>query len=220
MKFKNLKSEIVDVADKGIVTIAISRFDNEDSDGDIVRKGAFERTFKEGKDRIKHYLDHVMRQSHNVGLPVKMYETETHAVVESALNLEKQIARDLFSDYKFFKDHGKSLEHSFGYKTIKGKARQKRGEEIFDLFMPEYSTVGYAANGDTPLFGLKSFEDVTINDLEVYLKSYDVSNSKGKQIEFIIHKIKELQATHTPEGSGTHNPIKGLNELLNTKKIY
>jgi|SRR5690242_11462568 len=219
MKYKSLKSEVVDVAEKGIVTIAISRFDNEDMGGDIVRKGAFTRTFKEGGDRIKHYMDHSLKQMANVGLPVKMYETDKHAVVESALNLEKQISRDLFSDYKFFKEHGKTLEHSFGYETIKGKSRG-RGEEIFELKMYEYSTVGLGMNPETPLLGMKSFDDVSIADLELYLKKFDVSNSKGKQIEFIIHKIKELQATHKPEGSGTHNPIKGLNELLNTKKIY
>jgi hypothetical protein len=219
MKTKNLKSEIKDVNDKGVVTIAIARFDVEDSDGDITRKGAFERTFKEGKDRIKHYLDHKMLQAFNVGLPVKMFEDTNYAVVESALNLEKQISRDLFSDYKFFKEHGKSLEHSFGYKTLKGKSRG-RGEEILELFMPEYSTVGYAAMGDTPLLGMKSFEDVTIQDLEAYLRKFDVSKTKGAQIESIISKIKELQETHTPDGSGTHNPVKSLNELLKTKKIY
>lgn len=216
MKFKNYKSEVMDVAEKGIVTIAISRFDNEDLGEDIVRKGAFERTFREGKDRIKHYLDHVMKQAANVGLPVKMYETSTHAVVESALNLEKEISRDLYSDYKFYKEHGKSLEHSFGYETVKGKARSKRGEEIFELKMYEYSTVGYAMNPDTPLLDLKSFE---VCQLEEYLKKYDISGTKGKQIELIIKKIKELQVTHVPD-SVTHNPIAKLNSMLNTQNIY
>lgn len=219
MKHKSFKSEVVDVAEKGIVTIAISRFDNEDMGGDIVRKGAFIRTFKEGGDRIKHYMDHSLKQSANVGLPIKMYESEKHAVVESALNLEKEISRDLFSDYKFFKEHGKTLEHSFGYETIKGKSRG-RGEEIFELKMYEYSTVGLGMNPETPLLGMKSFDQVTVEDLESYLRKFDVSNKRGKEIEFIIKKIKELQVTHNPEESETHNPIKGLNELLKTKKIY
>jgi|SRR5688572_15800138 len=219
MKHKSLKSEVVDVAEKGIVTIAISRFDNEDMGGDIVRKGAFVRTFKEGGDRIKHYMDHSIRQSANVGLPIKMYETSTHAVVESALNLEKEIARDLFSDYKFFKEHGKTLEHSFGYETIKGKARG-RGEEIFELKMYEYSTVGIAMNPETPLLGIKSFGEDDIKILEDYLRKFDVTNTKGKQIEFIIHKIKELQATHNPEEPETHSPVKRLGKLLETKNIF
>lgn len=220
MKYKSLKSEVVDVAEKGIVTIAISRFDNEDMGGDIVRKGAFTRTFKEGGDRIKHYMDHSLKQMANVGLPVKMYETFTHAVVESALNLEKEISRDLFSDYKFFKEHGKTLEHSFGYETIKGKSRG-RGEEIFELKMYEYSTVGLGMNPETPLLGIKSFDQSTISELESFLRKYDVSNTKGKQIEAIITQIKSFtdQATHNPEPS-THNPVKQLNQLLLTKNIF
>lgn len=218
MKFKNYKSEVVDVNEKGIVTIAIGRFDNEDMGGDIARKGAFERTFKEGINRIKHYMDHSMKQMANVGLPVKMYETKDHPIVESALNLEKQISRDLFSDYKFFKEHDRTLEHSYGYETIKGIPRNKRGEEILELKMYEYSTVGLGMNPDTPLIDLKSFE---ICELETYLRKYDVSNTKGKQIELIIKQIKELadQETHTPEPS-THNPVKALNELLKTKNIF
>lgn len=219
MKHKSFKSEVVDVAEKGIVTIAISRFDNEDMGGDIVRKGAFVRTFKEGGDRIKHYMDHSLKQMANVGLPIKMYESETHAVVESVLNLEKQISRDLFSDYKFFKEHGKTLEHSYGYETIKGKARS-RGEEIFELKMYEYSTVGLGMNPETPLLDLKSFDADTLRE---YLRKYDVSDKKGKQIEFIIQKIKELsdQGTHNPDHEpSTHNPVKQLNQLLDTKNIF
>lgn len=221
MKFKDYKSEVVDVAEKGIVTIAISRFDNEDLGGDIVRKGAFVKTFKEGGDRIKHYIDHLMRQAYNVGLPMKMYETDTHAVVESVLNLEKQIARDLYADYKFFNEHGKSLVHSFGYETIKGKARQ-RGEEIFELKMYEYSTVGLAMNPETPLLDLKGFDDVA--QLEDYLRKYDVSNTKGKLIEEIIQKIKALKDPATASHEDKRKepvklPLKQLNQLLTTKKI-
>lgn len=222
MKHKSYKSAVVDVAEKGIVTIAISRFDNEDMGGDIVRKGAFTRTFKEGGDRIKHYMDHSIKQMANVGLPTKMYETSDHAVVESALNLEKEIARDLFSDYKFFKDHSKTLEHSYGYLTVKGTPRQKKGsEEIFELKMFEYSTVGLGMNPETPLLDLKSFDSSTVEQLESYLRKYDVSNQKGAQIEAIIKQIKELtdQETHNPEPL-THNPVKKLNELLNTKNIF
>jgi hypothetical protein len=226
MKFKSYKSEVLDVNEKGIVTIAIGRFDNEDMGGDIARKGAFERTFKEGINRIKHYMDHSLKQSANVGLPVKMYETDKHPTVESALNLEKQISRDLFSDYKFFKEHGRTLEHSYGYETIKGKPRYEtikgkqrtKGEEILELKMYEYSTVGLGMNPETPLLDLKSFEAHT---LEEYLRKYDVSNQRGKQIELIIKQIKEFtdQATHNPEPS-THNPVKKLNELLTTKNIF
>jgi hypothetical protein len=218
MKFKDYKSTVLDVTEKGVVTIAVGGIGNEDAGGDIAHKGAFERTFKEGINRIKHYIDHKLSTAYNVGLPVKMYETEKHAVVESALNIEKEIARDLFSDYKFFNSHGRTLEHSYGYETVKGKARG-RGEDILELKMWEYSTVGLGMNDQTPLLDLKSFDQFSVEDFELYLKKYDVSNKKGKQIESIIKSIKEIQGTHNPE-SGTHNPMKQLNEILKTKNIF
>lgn len=215
IKHKHYKSEVMDVADKGIVTIAISRFDNEDMGGDIARKGAFERTFREGIHRIKHYMDHSLKQAANVGLPVKMYETSTHAVVESALNLEKELSRDLFSDYKFFKEHGRTLEHSYGYETMNGKPRATRGEEILELKMYEYSTVGLGMNPETPLIDLKSF---TVESLEGYLKKFDVSKTRALEIESIILNIKSWE-THNPKPL-TNNPVGKLNELLNTKNIF
>ena len=216
-KIKTYKAEVMDIAEKGIVTIALSRFDNEDMGGDIARKGAFVRTFKEGIDRIKHYIDHQLKYSALVGLPAKMYETETHAVAESKLNLEKQLSRDLFSDYKFFKENGKTLEHSYGYITTKGNPRAKRGEEILELKMFEYSTVGLGMNPDTPLLDLKSFE---VDQLESYLRKFDVSNTRGKEIENLIKQIKAFErGTHNPVPS-THNPVQLLNEVLTEKKFY
>jgi HK97 family phage prohead protease len=201
MKTKSLKSEVVDIEEKGIVTIAISRFGNRDSYDDIVRKGAFSKTFQESSGRIKHVMDHQLRQGSVVGLPKKMYETDTHAVVESALNLEKQISRDLFSDYKFFKEHGKTLEHSYMYDTVKtNENKDIKGEDIAELRMYEYSTVALGANPDTPLLDIKSFEFDDIVKLEDFLRKYDVSNAKGKQIEEIIKQIKALKEPRsTPE---------------------
>lgn len=228
MKHKAYKSEVLDIAEKGIVTISISKFGNEDMGGDVVHKGAFEKTFKEMGSRIRHVVDHNIRYSGTIGLPKKMWEGDTHAIVESALNLEKEISRDVFSDYKFFKDNGRTLEHSFGYETIRGKARQ-RGEDIFELKMYEYSTVGLGMNPETGLIDIKSMDVDDIAALEAYLRKFDVSNTKGKQIEQIIAQIKALK---TPENSTssngapentTHQPgqiAQKMNELLNTKNIF
>lgn len=192
MKTKAYKSEVLDIADKGIVTIAVSGLETPDASGDIAHKGSFTKTFKEGGNRIKHLLDHQLKYGGVVGLPIKMYETGTHAVVESALNLEKQSARDLFSDYKFFQTNGKTLEHSYGYQTIKGEPIIKgKSEHIYELKMFEYSTVMMGMHHDTPLLGLKAAE-VDIEILEDYLRRFDVSNKKGAEIEKIIKAIKEL----------------------------
>ena len=193
-KIKEFKYSVKDISEQGIVTIAISNFDSIDSYGDIVRKGAFTKTFKEGGDRIKHVIDHKLAQMYVVGLPVKMYETDTHAIVESKLNLEKQISRDLFADYKFFRDNGKSLEHSFAYNTIKKNDNSDiRGEDIAEVKLYEYSTVALGANANTPLIDLKSYVDIAelITELEERLLKCDYSEEKGKYIERVINIIRK-----------------------------
>lgn len=196
-KVKEFKYEVKDVnTEKGIVTIGISNFNSRDSYDDIVRKGAFAKTFSEGGDRIKHVIDHNLKQLYVVGLPAKMYESESHAIVESKLNLEKQIARDLFSDYKFFRDNGKSLEHSFAYQTIKTNPNSEiKGEDIAELKMFEYSTVALGANPNTPLMDLKSYKELPdlINELETRLRKCNYSDEKGLYIEKIITALKGLQ---------------------------
>jgi HK97 family phage prohead protease len=196
MKSKSFKYQVKDVNEKGIVTIAISKFDNIDSYGDIVRKGAFAKTFKEGSNRIKHVLDHELRYQSLVGLPAKMYETDTHAVVESVLNLELQKAKDLFSNYKFFAANDRTLEHSYMYETIKRNENNDiKGEEIAELKMYEYSTVAMGANPETPLIDLKSLksaDDVlnSIEQLAQHLRKGDITNEQGEKLESLINTLK------------------------------
>lgn len=196
VKDKTFEFKVADVSEKGIVTIAISGFNNIDSYGDIVRKGAFAKTFNERGKRQNHFIDHDLRIRSLVGSPVKMYENETHAIVESKLNLDKQIAKDLFSDYKFFAENDRTLEHSFMYETIKrNENKDIKGEDIAEVKMYEYSTVGLGANENTPLLDLKSFKDVDqlIYELESRLRKCDYSDEKGKYLEKIIKAIKGLQ---------------------------
>lgn len=220
MKTKSLKSEVLDTTSEGIVTIAISKFDVRDSYDDIVRKGAFAKTFKEGGHRIKHVMDHQLRQMAVVGLPVKMEETDTYAIVESKLNLEKQISRDLFSDYKFFKDNSRTLEHSYMYETIKKNDNKEiKGEDIAELKMYEYSTVALGANEHTPLLDIKTLDFSDISKLEEFLRKNDVTNSKGKEIEKIIKMIKELGEPQNtlhdePETLKADPNLESINETL------
>jgi hypothetical protein len=45
MKSKSFKYHVKEINPQGIVTIAISKFDNRDAADDILRKGAFLKTF-------------------------------------------------------------------------------------------------------------------------------------------------------------------------------
>ena len=57
--FKSCGLELKDLDDsKGIVSFYFSSFGNEDSDGDILQKGAFTKSIKENLSLIKHFKNH------------------------------------------------------------------------------------------------------------------------------------------------------------------
>lgn len=194
---KELKTSVKDVTEKGIVTIQITQFDKKDSDGDRLMKGALTKTWQEGTQR--HLVDHKLGVSTLVGAPIK--KDAESGIIESKLNLNKQIARDLFEDYKFFQEAGQSLQHSHGFMGIKGKVEKNEfgGRDFYEVKQFEYSTVVFGAVSDTPLHGIKSLENSTIEEtielLEQKLKFCNYSDEKGnailKQIEYLKTLIKE-----------------------------
>jgi hypothetical protein len=151
-----------------------------------------------------------------------MYENESHAIVESALNLEKQIARDLYSDYKFFKANGRSLEHSFMYQTIKRVENKNiQGEEITELKMYEYSTVALGANENTPLLGLKGLGGIVtvkqlVEELEARIRAVDYGK-KGEEIYKAINLLKNIEPSTGAEpliSTPNMATLKALAEIL------
>lgn len=194
---KELKTSVKDVTEKGIVTIQITQFEQKDSDNDRLMKGALTKTWKEGTQR--HLVDHKMGVSTLVGAPISR-DSET-GIVESKLNLNKQVARDLLEDYKFFQEMNQSLQHSHGFIGIKGKVEKNDfgGRDFYEIRQFEYSTVVFGAVEETPLHGIKNLDNSTIEDtielLEQKLRLCNYSDEKGnailKQIEYLKTLIKE-----------------------------
>ena len=195
MKFtKNLKASVKDVDTKGVVTIQITQFDKYDTDNDRLLKGALTKTWAEGQQ--VHLVDHKMGTSTFVGLPIKK-DAET-GIIESKLNLNKQVAVDLYEDYKFSQEHGRSLQHSHGFSVMKDKytKNDKGGYDFKEVKQFEYSTVLFGAVSDTPLHQIKSLDksniDEIINSLEMRLKFCNYSDSYGKLIEQKIIELKSM----------------------------
>lgn len=186
-KIKSLSTLVKEVGESGIVTIAIAHFDNEDRAGDIIRKGAFRKTFKEQINHVKHQLDHSMSVSDMVGIPVKMYETDQHAVVESALALNTTQGRNVFELYKLAQSIGRSLEHSFRYVTMKRNNNDAiPGEDIAELALRyEYSTVTAGCNPLTPALDIKSAEGriAMCRSIDAVLRSGEFTDDVYKALE-------------------------------------
>ena len=208
--FKNHEAQVKDLDDtKGIVTVYINSFNNQDSDGDISLPGSFKRTFKNNGHTIQHWLNH--ERDKLIGVPIKLYEDDQGAIAVSQLNIKKQLGRDVFEDYKLFAEHGKSLQHSVRVQPVKFE-ESREGEKFtrkvseWKLVM-EFSTLyGWGANQQTPLIDIKSMDD-----LELMMREGNYSDEKAKLIEETYNKLKRLLNTTDPPDTPEPDPsaLKG-----------
>ncbi|WP_161492726.1 HK97 family phage prohead protease [Spirosoma sp. 209] len=175
MKYKltDAPGQIKDADPKtGVVTGYFSCFGNKDSDGDIIRPGAFTKTILENgpdsaKPRIKHLLDHRTNQS--IGRLTVLKEDGFGLYYESQIG-----SHALGMDFLKMAESGLITEHSIGYSVIKGNPTQD-AYELLELKLYEGSSLQfYGANPNTPLTGIKSE-----GDLLHYLHLVDNQLHKG-----------------------------------------
>jgi HK97 family phage prohead protease len=189
--FKNLEYQVKDLdTQKGIVTVYINSFNNQDSDGDISLPGSFKRTFKNNGQTIQHWLNH--DRDKLIGVPIQFKEDEIGAIAVSQLNINKQLGRDVFEDYKLFAAHDKTLQHSVRVQPVKFEENREgdkytRKVSEWKLIM-EFSTLyGWGANQQTPLIDIKS-----LGDLELMMTEGNYSDEKARLIEETYNKLKNL----------------------------
>lgn len=206
---KTLKTSVQDVNEaKGVVTIQITQFDKYDNDNDRLMRGALTKTWAEGNQ--VHLVDHKMGTSTFVGLPIK--KDSVNGIIESQLNLNKQVGIDLFEDYKFSQKHGRSLQHSHGFMAVKEKyeKNEKGGYDFAEVKQFEYSTVIFGAVAETPLLGIKSNQSIEelIIDLELKLKTCNYSDEYGKLIELKISELKSMLIEPSNHSNENNEPLK------------
>jgi len=211
--FKNFESPIEDLDEKGVVTVYGNAFLNKDSDGDISAYGSFDKTIKENASRIKHFLNHDSRLL--IGVPLDFNPDDKGLLMRSKLNLNKPLGKDVYEDYKLYKDNGKTLEHSIGYGVEKRDAKNKSIITEYKLW--EVSTLtAWGANPLTPLVDMKS-ANKEIEIMQWLVKMYDLpySDNRLQSIETILKSLeKEPLESNTP----TNQPIDPYKSLLNLLK--
>jgi len=188
---KSLNTKVADVNTKGIVTIQITQFDKYDSDNDRLLKGALNKTWSEGSQ--VHLVDHKMGTSTFVGLPIKR-DAET-GIIESKLNLNKQVGIDLLADYEFSQENGRSLQHSHGFAAVKGKYKEneKGGFDFSEVKQFEYSTVLFGAVSDTPLHSIKSEKDLK-ETIELIKSQLAFGNYSEEYLKLLEDKLTEFKS--------------------------
>lgn len=205
IKQKIFQSKAVDLDKKGQVLIAVNAFNNTDSDNDISLPGSFKKTLKENFARVRWFLNHDVTIL--LGVPIKGFEEGQYLKMQAQFNLEKQIARDTYEDYKLFQEHGKSLEHSVGLQAIKWTFDETKGvRTISEWKLWEFSTLTHwGANENTPLLGIKS-------TLETMGNNTNYSDERKRQIE---QTQKALFIEPSRVTLDQKAAIKQLNKLLN-----
>lgn len=147
---------------KGIVSGYFSRFDNVDSDGDIIRRGAFTKTINEnGPDspnpRVKHLMNH--NPSQPLGSLITLKEDATGLYYESQVG-----SHNLGQDFIKMVESNLITEHSIGFRTIKKSQLKQDGQDVYEIkevkLFEGSSLTAWGANPLTPITGLKSITDL------------------------------------------------------------
>lgn len=147
------ETKALDVTEKGIVTVAVNGIGIEDAQHDISMPGSFANTLNNDIRKMRWFLNHDTRIL--LGVPLSGEEKDGNLVMTGQMNLNKQVCRDVFEDYKLFHEAGRTLEHSIGVKALARDEADRR--KVKEWKMLEYSTLtGWGANPQTFLVGLKS----------------------------------------------------------------
>lgn len=214
MEFKSLADNYgrdVDVAGRRIVGY-FSAFDSKDSDGDIIRKGAYAKTIAErgpnGTGQILHLLDHDRFKA--VG-KIKSLEEDNYG-----LKFESQMGRHQTAvDYLLMAEDGIIQSHSVGFSVIKENKQDSNTNIITEMKLYEGSGIqAWAANINTPVTEIKSFEEIVemIRKMEKAMKVASYSDESFIQIEKSLKGLHELAMEYL-----TKNSIQEITTTLATE---
>jgi hypothetical protein len=190
VKSLQYETKAIDVNEKGIVTVGVNGIGIEDVQHDISMPGSFVDTLKNDIGRMRWFLNHDSRQL--LGVPLSGEEKEDNVIMVGKINLDKQIGRDVYNDYKLFAEAGRTLEHSIGVKALARDANDRR--KVTKWKMLEYSTLtGWGANPNTYLVGLKSATADQVRDAIEFVrgafKMHGYSDERLKQYDMTLDTL-------------------------------
>ena len=217
MNKKDLSFEIKAVSDDGLFSGYASVFDNVDSYGDIVRKGAFVESISEweAKGKMPPILwNH--DPSDPIGIYTKMQEDSKGLYVEGKLLIDDvPRAKQTHALMKAGVIDGLSI----GYRVK--EYLYNVDEEVTDLIklsLREVSIVTFPANPETRIEAVKSRLDAgelpTLPEFEKFLREAGFSKSQATAIAG--HGLRKLLSDSAPEAKSIQNALnilKGTNHV-------
>ena len=211
MNKKDLSFETKAVSDDGLFSGYASVFDNVDSYGDIVRKGAFVESISEweAKGKMPPILwNH--DPSDPIGVYTKMQEDEKGLYVEGKLLIDDvPRAKQTHALMKAGVIDGLSI----GYRVK--EYLYNVDEEVTDLIklsLREVSIVTFPANPETRIEAVKSRLDAgelpTLPEFEKFLREAGFSKSQATAIAG--HGLRKLLSDSVPEAKSNQNALNIL----------
>ena len=211
MNKKDLSFEIKAVSDDGLFSGYASVFDNVDSYGDIVRKGAFVESISEweAKGKMPPILwNH--DPSDPIGVYTKMQEDDKGLFVEGRLLIDDvPRAKQTHALMKAGVIDGLSI----GYRVK--EYLYNVDEEVTDLIklsLREVSIVTFPANPETRIEAVKSRLDAgelpTLPQFEKFLREAGFSKSQATAIAG--HGLRKLLSDSVPEAKSIQNALNIL----------
>ena len=211
MNKKDLSFEIKAVSDDGLFSGYASVFDNVDSYGDIVRKGAFVESI--GEWEAKGKMPPILWNhdpSDPIGVYTKMQEDDKGLFVEGRLLIDDvPRAKQTHALMKAGVIDGLSI----GYRVK--EYLYNVDEEVTDLIklsLREVSIVTFPANPETRIEAVKSRLDAgelpTLTEFEKFLREAGFSKSQATAIAG--HGLRKLLSDSAPEAKSIQNALNIL----------
>jgi HK97 family phage prohead protease len=148
------RPELKEAGNDGTAVFLASVFGNVDLTNDVVEPGAFRKFIKSTPpERVAFLADHTPSVSQRLGFVKSLRETKDGLLVEARFNLEKQLAREVYSDFKM---EPQAAEFSFGYEPVKFEFDAKGVRHLHQIDLYDVSAVWKGANPETRLVSVKT----------------------------------------------------------------
>lgn len=183
-----------------------SIFNNVDSDGDVILKGAYTKTIAENGKRVKYIYQHDMYSP--LGTMKSLYEDEKGLMFE-ALIPKTRLGKDVMQLMK----GGVITENSVGFMPILRDTLSNGITQIKEVKLFEISAVTLAANDQATILDVKGNFDIEkaskkYDNIAKLIRKSDISDELGYALEGELYKLKSLFIKATEPLHSTQPTIK------------
>ena len=218
--YKTLELEVKDVDRKeGIVSGYFAAFGIKDSDGDIIHKGAFDRSIQDWmpKGRIKHLLNH--DPSKPLGKIIELKEDEYGLFYRSQIG-----KHDLGRDFIKMVESDLIKEHSIGFNDLTPTDKRK-GDGFMNITNVKLyegsSLTSWGANEFTPLLEMKGMDkaEALAKRVKAFERFVANTDATDETIQLCMIQIKQLgqvieMMSSTPAAIAPEQPKHDNSEVI------